>query len=101
MGDPDGVARAVRRALRADGTLLLVEPFANDRLEENLTPVGRVFYGGSTLICTPCSLAQPGARALGPQAGPTVLTNLLHDAGFARVRVANESPVNLVFEARP
>jgi SAM-dependent methyltransferase len=101
MGDPDSVARAVRRALRADGTLLLVEPFANDRLEDNLTPVGRVFYGGSTLICTPCSLAQPGARALGPQAGPSVLTNLLRDAGFTRVRVANESPVNLVFEARP
>jgi SAM-dependent methyltransferase len=101
MGDPASVARAVRGALREDGTLLLVEPFANDRLEENLNPIGRVFYGGSTLICTPCSLAQPGARALGPQAGPTVLTNLLRDAGFSRVRVANESPVNLIFEARP
>src|SRR6476659_8970703 len=101
MGDPASVARAVRGALREDGTLLLVEPFANDRLEENLNPIGRVFYGGSTLICTPCSLAQPGARALGPQAGPTVLTNLLRDAGFSRVRVASESPVNLIFEARP
>jgi SAM-dependent methyltransferase len=83
MGDPARVARAVRGTLREDGTLLLVEPFANDRLEENLNPIGRLFYGASTLICTPCSLAQPGARALGPQAGPTVLTNLLRDAGSA------------------
>ncbi|MFL6028028.1 MAG: class I SAM-dependent methyltransferase [Friedmanniella sp.] len=101
MGDPVTVARAVRRSLHEDGTLLLVEPFANDRLEENLNPIGRVFYGGSTLICTPSSLAQPGAQALGPQAGPTVLTNLLTEAGFSRVRVASQTPVNLIFEARP
>jgi SAM-dependent methyltransferase len=101
MGDPDRVAAAVRRGLRPDGTLLLVEPFAGDHVEDNLNPIGRVFYGGSTLICTPCSLAQPGARALGPQAGPARLTDLLGNAGFSRVRVASESPVNLVFEARP
>ena len=101
MGDPLGVARSVRRSLHHAGTLLLVEPFAGDRLEDNLTPIGRVFYGGSTLICTPCSLAQPGGRALGPQAGPSVLTRLLADADFSRIRVATSSPVNLVFEARP
>jgi hypothetical protein len=74
---------------------------AGDRIEENLHPLGRVFYGGSTLICTPCSLAQPGARALGPQAGPARLTALLRDAGFRHVRIAATSPVNLVIEARP
>jgi SAM-dependent methyltransferase len=101
MGDPDAAARAVRRSLTGDGTFLLVEPMAGDRLEENLHPIGRVFYGASALVCTPCSLAQPGARALGPQAGPAVLTALLRDAGFGRVRVAVTSPVNLVIEARP
>jgi hypothetical protein len=80
---------------------MLVEPMAGDRLEENLHPIGRVFYGASALVCTPCSLAQPGARALGPQAGPDVLTALLRNAGFGRVRVAVTSPVNLVIEARP
>jgi SAM-dependent methyltransferase len=101
MGDPEHVAAVVRQGLRPGGTLLLVEPFAGDHVEDNLNPIGRVFYGGSTLICTPCSLAQPGARALGPQAGPARLTELLGNAGFNRVRVASESPVNLVFEARP
>lgn len=101
MGDPDGAARAVRRALADDGTFMVVEPMAGDRLEDNLHPLGRVFYGASALICTPSSLAQPGQRALGPQAGPAVLTSLLRDAGFSRVRVATTSPVNLVLEARP
>ena len=80
---------------------MVVEPMAGDRVEDNLNPVGRVFYGASTLVCTPSSLAQPGQRALGAQAGPAVLTSLLHDAGFGRVRVATTSPVNLVIEARP
>jgi SAM-dependent methyltransferase len=101
MGDPEAAARAARRALADDGTLMLVEPMAGDRLEDNLHPIGRVFYGASVLICTPSSLAQPGARALGPQAGPARLTELLRDAGFSRVRIAASSPVNLVFEARP
>jgi SAM-dependent methyltransferase len=100
MGDPDAAARAARRALTADGTLMVVEPMAGDRIEDNLQPLGRVFYGASTLVCTPCSLAQPGGRALGPQAGPARLTALLRDAGFGRVRVATTSPVNLVIEAR-
>jgi SAM-dependent methyltransferase len=101
MGDPGAAARAARRALAGDGVLMVVEPLAGDRVEDNLHPLGRVFYGASALICTPCSLAQPGARALGPQAGPAVLTAVLRDAGFSRVRVATTSPVNLVIEARP
>ena len=101
IGDPDAAARAVRQSLRTDGTFMLVEPAAGDRLEDNLHPLGRVFYGASALICTPCSLAQPGARALGPQAGPAALSALLSDAGFTRVHVTTQSPVNLVFEARP
>jgi len=80
---------------------MVVEPMAGDRIEDNLHPLGRVFYGASTLVCTPSSLAQPGQRALGAQAGPTVLTSLLRDAGFTRVRVATTSPVNLIIEARP
>ncbi len=101
MGDPDGAARAVRRALSDDGTFMVVEPMAGDRIEDNLNPVGRIFYGASTLICTPSSLAQPGQRALGTQAGPAVLSSLLRDAGFGRVRVATTTPVNLILEARP
>jgi hypothetical protein len=101
MGDPDAAACAVRQALHPDGTLMLVEPAAGGRIEDNLNELGRVFYAASTLVCTPCSLAQPGGRALGTQAGPAVLTELLTDAGFGRIRVAAQSPVNLVFEARP
>ena len=98
MGDP---ARAARQALRPDGTLMVVEPAAGDHVEDNLHALGRVFYAASALICTPCSLAQPGGTALGPQAGPARLTALLTGAGFGRVRLAAQSPVNLVFEARP
>jgi SAM-dependent methyltransferase len=101
MGDPDGAARAARASLADDGTLMVVEPMAGDTLTDNLHPLGRVFYAASTLVCTPGSLDQPGARALGPQAGPAVLTSLLRDAGFSRVRVATSTPVNLVLEARP
>jgi 2-polyprenyl-3-methyl-5-hydroxy-6-metoxy-1,4-benzoquinol methylase len=101
MGDPGAAAAAARRALKPDGTLMVVEPAAGDRIEENLHPFGRIFYGASTLICTPCSLDQPGATALGPQAGPARLTALLRGAGFGTVRVATSSPVNLIIEARP
>jgi 2-polyprenyl-3-methyl-5-hydroxy-6-metoxy-1,4-benzoquinol methylase len=101
MGDPDAAARTARMALALDGTLMAVEPMAGDHIKDNLNPLGRVFYGASTLVCTPCSLAQPGAAALGPQAGPARLTSLLTDAGFGRVRVATTTPVNLVLEARP
>jgi len=101
MGDPLGASRAALRCLSDDGTFMVVEPMAGDRIEDNLHPLGRVFYGASTLVCTPSSLAQPGQRALGAQAGPAVLTSLLREAGFTRVRVATTSPVNLIIEARP
>lgn len=101
MGDPVAAARHIRRALAHDGTLLLVEPYAGDSLEENLTPVGRAFYGFSTVVCTPASLAQPGGVGLGAQAGETRLTEVLTQAGFSEVRRATDTPFNLVLEARP
>jgi 2-polyprenyl-3-methyl-5-hydroxy-6-metoxy-1,4-benzoquinol methylase len=101
MGDPVGAARRVRDALTPDGTWLLVEPFAHDRLERNLNPVGRLFYAASTMICTPASLAQEVGLGLGAQAGPARLEAVCREAGFTRFRKATETPFNLVFEVRP
>jgi SAM-dependent methyltransferase len=101
LGDPPAAARHARSALAEDGTLLLVEPLAADRLEDNLTPLGRAFYSASTLVCTPASLAQDGQVALGAQAGESRLRSILTDAGFTRVRRVAETPPNLVLEARP
>jgi SAM-dependent methyltransferase len=101
MGDPAGAAAHVRETLDDDGTWMIVEPFANDRVEENLNPVGRVFYGASTVICTPASLAQEVGLALGAQAGQARLTEVLNEGGFTRVRRATETPFNLILEARP
>jgi SAM-dependent methyltransferase len=101
MGDPIGAARNVRRSLAPDGTWLLVEPMAGDRIEDNLNPVGRVFYGASTMICTPAARSQEGGFALGAQAGEGQLRALLQQAGFGRVRRAAETPFNLVLEVRP
>jgi SAM-dependent methyltransferase len=101
MGDPVAVARQLRTALAPGGTLLLVEPNAADRPEDNHHPVGRLFYAASTLICTPASLAQPGGLGLGNQVGAARLTELLHQAGFGHVRLATSTPVNLVLEVRP
>jgi SAM-dependent methyltransferase len=101
MGDPVGAARHVRETLKPDGTWLLVEPFAHDRVEENLNPVGRVFYSVSTLVCTPASLSQEVGLALGAQAGEARLRDVLRAAGFTRTRRATETPFNLVLEARP
>jgi SAM-dependent methyltransferase len=101
MGDPVGAAAHVRETLEADGTWMIVEPFANDRVEENLNPVGRIFYGASTVICTPASLAQEVGLALGAQAGQARLTEVLGEGGFTRVRRATETPFNLILEARP
>jgi SAM-dependent methyltransferase len=101
MGDPVGAARHVLETLDANGTWMIVEPFANDRVEENLNPVGRVFYGASTVICTPASLSQEVGLALGAQAGEARLTEVLEQGGFARVRRATETPFNLILEARP
>ena len=101
MGDPVGVAAHVRDRLTADGTLLLVEPMAGDDLADNLHPIGRMAYAVSTAVCTPTSLAQDGARALGSQAGQARLTEVLTEAGFAHVRRAASTPFNLVLEVRP
>jgi SAM-dependent methyltransferase len=101
MGDPVGASRHVHQTLADDGTWMIVEPFANDRVEENLNPVGRVFYGASTVICTPASLSQEVGLALGAQAGEARLTEVLKEGGFSRVRRATETPFNLVLEARP
>jgi len=101
MGDPTGAAAHVLGALAADGTWLIVEPFANDDVADNLTPVGRVFYSASTLICTPASLSQEVGAALGAQAGETRLREVVTAAGFTRFRRAAETPFNLVLEARP
>jgi hypothetical protein len=101
MGDPEGAARHVLQSLDANGTWMIVEPFANDKLEDNLNPIGRVFYGASTMLCTPASVSQEVGLALGAQAGEGRLTSVLKSAGFKRVRRAAETPFNIVLEARP
>ena len=101
MGDPVGAARRVRSQLADDGTWLVVEPMAGDAIEDNLNPVGRVFYAGSTMLCTPASLSQEVGLALGAQAGEQRLTEVLHEGGFSRVRRSAETPFNLVLEVRP
>ncbi|MEG5265831.1 class I SAM-dependent methyltransferase [Pseudomonas sp. JDS28PS106] len=101
MGDPVGAARHALQSLDPDGTVLLVEPFANDRLDDNATPVGRLFYAASTFICTPNSLSQEVGLGLGAQAGETRLREVFREAGFSRFRRATETPFNLILEARP
>ncbi|MFC3551175.1 class I SAM-dependent methyltransferase [Lysobacter cavernae] len=100
MGDPVGAARHARQALKSDGNCLLVEPFAGDRVADNLNPVGRVYYGASSQICVPVSLARNGP-ALGAQAGEARLREVMEAAGFTRFRRATQTPFNLVLEARP
>jgi 2-polyprenyl-3-methyl-5-hydroxy-6-metoxy-1,4-benzoquinol methylase len=101
MGDPIGVARHIREAMAHDGTLMLVEPHAGDALEQNLNPVGRTYYGLSTVVCTPASLAQEVGLGLGAQAGEARLAGVLHEAGFSAVRRVAETPFNIIVEARP
>lgn len=100
MGDPVGAARHVRSSLAPGGTWMLVEPFAHDRTEDNLNPVGRVFYSVSTMVCTQASLAQEVGLALGAQAGEGRLRAVLEEAGFGHVRRATETPFNIVLEVR-
>ena len=100
MGDPVGAARHVRESLAPGGSWMLVEPMANDRLKDNLNPIGRLYYGASTLLCTPASLSQEVGLALGAQAGEARLRQVLSDAGFRRVRRVAETPANMVLEAR-
>jgi 2-polyprenyl-3-methyl-5-hydroxy-6-metoxy-1,4-benzoquinol methylase len=101
MGDPAGAARHVRSTLAADGTWMIVEPAAGDRVEDNLNPVGRAYYGFSTLLCTPASLSQEVGLALGAQAGEARIRDVVTTGGLSRFRRAAATPFNLVFEARP
>src|SRR5690348_2538564 len=101
MGDPVGAAAHVRRSLKPDGSWMLVEPMAGDRLEDNLNPVGRLYYAASTMVCVPTSLAQEVGAALGAQAGEAKLREVIAAGGFSSVRRATETPFNMVLEARP
>jgi len=101
MGDPVGAATHVRQSLAEDGTWMIVEPFANDQLKDNLNPVGRVYYSFSTLLCTPCSRSQEVGLCLGAQAGEARIRDVVTKAGFSRFRRATETPFNIVYEARP
>jgi hypothetical protein len=101
MGDPVGAARHVRSTLAPDGSWMIVEPRAGDRVEENLNPVGRAYYGFSTLLCTPSSLSQEVGLALGAQAGEARIREVVLGAGFSSFRRVAETPFNMVFEARP
>jgi hypothetical protein len=101
MGDPIGAARHVRQALAPDGTWMIVEPAAGDRVEHNLNPVGRAYYAFSTLLCTPCSLSQEVGLALGAQAGEVRIHEVITSGGFSRFRRVAQTPFNIVYEARP
>jgi SAM-dependent methyltransferase len=101
MGDPVGAAAHIRKSLGKDGTWMIVEPFANDELKDNLNPVGRVYYSFSTLLCTPCSRSQEIALCLGAQSGEKRIRDVVTEAGFSRFRRAAETPFNIVYEARP
>lgn len=100
MGDPVGAGRHVKETLADGGTWMIVEPFAHDSLKDNINPIGRIFYGASTMICTPASLSQEVGLGLGAQAGEMKLRKVAMDAGFSRFRRATETPFNMVFEAR-
>jgi len=101
MGDPAGAAAHIRTVLKSDGTWMVIEPMAGDRLEDNINPVGRLYYAGSTMVCVPTSLSQEVGAALGAQAGEAKLREVIKGAGFSSVRRATETPFNMVLEARP
>jgi ubiquinone/menaquinone biosynthesis C-methylase UbiE len=101
MGDPAGAAAHIRRSLKADGTWMIVEPIAGDTLQQNLNPIGRLFYAGSTMICLPTSRSQEVGESLGAQAGETKLREVIEKGGFSSVRRAAETPFNMILEARP
>ena len=101
MGNPRTAARHIRHALAPDGTWLIVEPYAGDTITDNLNPIGRMYYNGSTLLCVPNAMAQAGGYTLGAQAGQAAIRQIVTDAGFTRFRRAAETPFNLIYEARP
>jgi cyclopropane fatty-acyl-phospholipid synthase-like methyltransferase len=101
LGDPVAAARRVRETLAPDGTWMIVEPIAGDRIEDNLNPLGRIRYGFSTLVCTPGSLSQPCRAGLGTLAGQAKLAEVIRAGGFGSVRRAAENELNMVLEARP
>lgn len=101
MGDPVGAAAHVLSTLKSDGSWMIVEPFANDKIEDNLNLIGRIFYSASTMICTPASRSQEVGLGLGAQAGEARIRDVATSGGFKRFRRATETPFNLVFEARP
>lgn len=101
MGDPVGAAKHAREALNDDGVVLLVEPAAGDRVSDNMHPVGRLYYGVSTVICTPCSKSQEVGAALGAQAGEHRLSQVMKEAGFSSVERVAETPFNIILAARP
>ena len=100
MGDPRGCAAHVRKILKRDGTWMIVEPIAGDKPEQNMNPVGRLYYNASTMLCVPTSLDQEVGEALGAQAGQAKLSEIVAGGGFSRVRRATEGPFNMVLEAR-
>jgi len=99
MGDPQGAAAHIRKALKAGGTWMVVEPMAGDALDDNINPVGRIYYSASTMICVPTSLAQETGLALGAQAGEKRIAEVIRSGGFRQVRRATETPLNMVLEA--
>jgi ubiquinone/menaquinone biosynthesis C-methylase UbiE len=101
LGDPLRAARHIRQALAPDGTWMIVEPYAGDKVADNLNPVGRVYYSFSSFLCVPNALSQVGGYSLGAQAGEEAISRLAHDAGFTRFRRVAETPFHLVYEARP
>jgi 2-polyprenyl-3-methyl-5-hydroxy-6-metoxy-1,4-benzoquinol methylase len=101
MGDPEGASKHVYESLTPDGTWMIVEPYAKDSVQENLNPVGRIFYDASSMICVPASLAQEVGLGLGAQASETAISKVVKAGGFTRFRRATETPFNRVFEARP
>jgi len=100
MGNPAGAVAHIRETIKEDGTLMLVEPMAGDTLAENLNPVGRVYYAGSTHICVPTALNQEAGDALGAQAGERRISDVVRSGDFPRVRKAAATPFNMVLEAR-
>ena len=101
MGDPLGAARHVREQLADGGTWMIVEPFAGETVADNLNPVGRVYCSLSTFLCVPNALSQEGGYSLGAQAGEEAMHRIVTDAGFTAFRRVAETPLNIVYEARP